>query len=105
MNNYIFVYQGGLKFKSPEDGAKHMAKWGAWVSGLGDASVNRGTPFGKSKTVSSGGVSDTDGLPLTGYSIVKAESLDAALEMAKACPHLDIGGSIVVAEAMEMKGM
>ena len=51
------------------------------------------------------GVSDADGPPLTGYSVVKADSLDAALKMAKACPHLDIGGSIVVAEVMEMKGM
>ena len=106
MKNYVFVYRGGKQFKSPEEGAKHIAKWGAWVGGLGDASVNRGSPFAKSKTVSSSGVSDDGGSnPLTGYSIVKAGSLDAALKMAKACPHLDIGGSIVVAEVMEMKGM
>ena len=104
MNNYVFVYRGGLEFKSPGEGAKHMAKWRAWVGGLGDASVNRGSPFGKSKIISSGGVSDDGGSNhLTGYSIVKADSLDAALEMAKACPHLDIGGSIVVAEVMEME--
>ena len=105
MNNYVFVYRGGHEFKSKEEGAKHMEKWGAWVNGLGDASVNPGSPFRKSKTVSSSGVSDTDGQPLTGYSVVKADSLDAALKMAKECPHLDIGGSIVVSEVMEMKGM
>ena len=105
MNNYVFIYRGGVEFESPEEGAKHMAKWGAWVGGLGDASVNRGSPFKKSKIVSSGGVSDSGSDPLTGYSIVKANSMDAALEMAKACPHFDIGGSIVVAEAMEMPGM
>ena len=103
MNNYVFVYRGGLNFKSPEEGAKHMAKWGAWVDGLGDASVNRGSPFKMSKTVSSNGVSNGDeSNPLTGYSIVKADSLDKAIEMAKACPHLDIGGSIVVAGVMEI---
>ena len=106
MNNYVFVYRGGKEFKSKEEGAKHMEKWGAWVNGLGDASVNRGSPFRMSKTVSSGGVSDDGGSnPLKGYSVVKANSMDAALKMAKACPHLDIGGSIVVAEVMEMKGM
>ena len=106
MENYVFVYRGGLEFKSQEEGAKHMAKWGAWVGGLGDASVNRGTPFKKSKIVSSDGVSEDGGSNhLTGYSIVKAKSMDAALKMAKACPHLDIGGSIVVAEVTEMKGM
>ena len=81
-----------------------MTKWRAWVSGLGDASVNRGTPFKMSKIVSKDGVSDEVGSSnLTGYSIVKSESLDGAIEMAKSCPHLDIGGSIVVAEVMEME--
>ena len=105
MNNYVFVYRGGHEFKSKEEGAKHMEKWGAWVNSLGDASVNPGSPFRKSKTVSSSGISDTDGQPLTGYSVVKADSLDAATKMAKECPHLDIGGSIVVSEVMEMTGM
>ena len=106
MTDYVFVYRGGLEFKSHGEGAKHMAKWGAWVNGLGDASVNRGSPFKISKIVSADGVSDDAGLShLTGYSVVKAKSLDEALLMAQACPHLDIGGSIVVAEVMEMKGM
>jgi hypothetical protein len=57
-----------------------------------------------SKTVSSGGVSDDGGSnPLLGFTIVKADSMDAALEMAKACPHLDMDtGTIEVAEVMEM---
>ena len=104
MSNYIIAYHGGKKPETPEEGAKHMAKWKAWVGGLGDAVVNPGTPLGKSKMVSSGGVSD-DGGPnaLTGYSIVKADSMDAALEMAKGCPFLDFGGTLEVAEVMEMK--
>ena len=103
MSNYIIAYHGGKKPETPEEGAKHMAKWKAWVGGLGDAVVNPGTPLGKSKMVSSGGVSD-DGGPnaLTGYSIVKADSMDAALEMAKKCPFLDFGGTLEVAEVMEM---
>ena len=103
MSNYVFAYHGGKKPESPEEGAKHMAKWKAWVDGLGDAVVNPGTPLGMSKTVSSNGVSDDGGSnPLSGFSIVKADSMDAALEMAKGCPYLDMG-TIEVAEAMEMK--
>ncbi len=102
MSNYVFAYHGGKKPESPEEGAKHMAKWEAWVGGLGDAVVNPGTPLGMSKTVSSGGVSDDGGSnPLLGFSIVKADSMDAALEMAKGCPHLE-HGTIEVAEVMEM---
>ena len=102
MPNYIIAYHGGKKPESPEEGGKQMEKWQAWVDGLGDAVVNPDTPLGKSRIVSSDGVSD-DGGPnsLTGYSIVKADTMDAALEMAKACPFLDIG-TIEVAEVMEM---
>jgi len=80
-----------------------MAKWKAWVEGLGDAVVNPGTPLGMSKTVSSSGVTDDGGPnPLSGFSMVKADSMDAALEMAKACPFLETGGTLEVAEVMEM---
>ena len=103
MSNYVIAYHGGKTPESPEEGAKQMAKWKAWVDGLGDAVVNPGTPLGKPKTVSSGGVSDDAGPdPSTGFSIVKADSMDAALEMAKACPYLEIGGTLRVAEVMEM---
>jgi hypothetical protein len=91
------------KPENPEAGAELMAKWKAWLGGLGDAVVNPGTPLEKSKTVSSAGVSDDGGSnPLSWFSIVKADSMDAALEMAKGCPHFELG-TIEVAEAMEMK--
>ena len=83
--------------------SKNMAKWKAWVEDLGDAVVNPGTPLDKSKTVSSSGVTDDGGPnPLSGFSMVKAGSMDAALEMAKACPFLETGGTLEVAEVMEM---
>ncbi len=98
---FLFAYHGGEIPESPEEGAKHMAKFEAWVGGLGDAVVNPGHPLGKSKTVSSSGVSD-DGGPntLVGFSIVKADSMDAALEMAKRYPHLETG----TVEVVEMMG-
>ncbi|TDI56464.1 MAG: hypothetical protein E2O93_06050 [Alphaproteobacteria bacterium] len=104
MSNYILAYHGGKKPETPAEGAKNMAKWKAWVGGLGDAVVNPGTPLGKSRIVSSLGVSDDGGSnPLIGFSIVKADSMDAALAMARECPHLEIGGTLEVAEVMEMK--
>jgi hypothetical protein len=103
MPNYLLAYHGGKKPESPEEGAKGMAKWKAWVDGLGGAAVNPGTPLGKFKTVSASGVSDDGGSnPMLGFSIVKADSMDAALEMAKECPHVELGGTLEVAEMMEM---
>ena len=37
MPNYIIAYHGGKKPESPEQGAEQMAKWKAWVAGLGAA--------------------------------------------------------------------
>ena len=97
---FLFAYHGGNIPESPEEGAKQMAKFEAWVGDLGDAVVNPGHPLVKSKTVGSSGVSDDGGSnPLVGFSVVKAESMDAALEMAKGYPHLGIG-SVEVVEMM-----
>jgi|SRR3990167_9431005 hypothetical protein len=106
MPDYILAYHLGKmpvgKMPTPEEGAELKAKWKAWVDGLGAAMVNPGTPLGKSWTVSAGGVSDDGGAnPLMGFSVVKADSLEAALALAKACPHLAIG-TIEVAEMKQM---
>lgn len=104
MPDYILAYHGGKMPESPEEGAEHMAKWEAWAGGLGDSLINRGTPLGKSKTVSSSGVTDGGGPnPLIGYSILKAENIDAAVKMVEDSPHINFGGTMVVAEMMEMQ--
>ncbi len=100
MPNYVLAYHGS---KRPKDGAQYMARWKTWMDGLGAAIVNRGVPVGKSKTVSASGVTDDGGPnPLAGFTIVKADNIEAAIGMAKQCPHLEIG-TIEVAEAMDMK--
>ncbi len=102
MSDYIFAYHGGKKPESPEAGAEQMERWKAWVADLGDAMVNPGTPLGMSKTVSADGVEDNGGPnPLAGFSVVRADSMDAALEMAKSCPFLEMG-TIEVAQMMQM---
>lgn len=104
MNKYILAYHGGGGFETKEEGAAHMVRWNAWTASLGAALIDPGLPAGPSKTVSADGVEDGGGAnPLSGISILEAESMDAALEMVKGCPHIDIGGTIEVAEAMSMK--
>lgn len=87
---------------NPEDGAAQQAKFMEWMQGLGDTVVNPGTPFGQAKMVSSSGVSEIDGSNrLSGFSTIKADSLDAAVEIVKSCPYL-VYGDIRVAEVMQM---
>jgi hypothetical protein len=102
MSNYVFAYHGRKIPESSEEGAKYIAEWRAWVCGLGHVVVNPGTPLGKSKTLSSSGISDGGGSnPLSGFSILKADSMNAALEMAKGCPHLE-HGTIEIAEVKDL---
>ena len=101
MPEYVIAYHGGKMPATPEEGKKHREKWQAWIGALGDAVVNPGTPLGKSKIVSSDGVSDAGPNALSGFAIVKADNMDAALEMAKADPFLAMG-SVEVAEVKKM---
>jgi hypothetical protein len=104
MAKFVFAYHGGQMPESPEEGQKVMAAWGAWMESLGAAIVDPGNPVGMSKTVTSSGVEDNGGSnPLSGYTLVQADTIEAAIEMAKGCPVLVGGhGSVEVAEAMDM---
>jgi hypothetical protein len=42
--------------------------------------------------------------PVVGLSFIEAADIDAAIALAKTCPHLAAGGSIEVAELTKMDG-
>lgn len=103
MPQFVFAYHGGKAPESPEEGEKVMAQWQAWFAAMGDAVVDGGAPVGMSSTVSASGVTGDGGAnPISGYSIIQADSIEAACEHAKGCPMLADGGSVEVAERMEM---
>lgn len=99
MSEYFIAYHNGDGV--PEKPEEHMEKFMEWVSGLGEATVMPGMPLGRRKVVNADGVSDDGGTTLTGFSIVEADNLEAAVEMTKTCPHLAIGP----VEVVEMKQM
>lgn len=101
MPEYVIVYRNAKMPDTPEDGAAHKQRWQEWIDGLGDAIVNPGTPFGPSKIVSSAGVSDAEPNGLKGFAMVKADNLDAAIEIARGDPYLHFG-AVEVAEVMQM---
>ena len=99
MANYLLVYHGGGMPASPEEGAKVMKAWTDWFGVLGGALVDGGNPVSQVKTIAANGsVSDGGTNPSTGYSVIKADNLDAAVALAKGCPVLAGGASIEVAE-------
>lgn len=104
MAKFVFAYHGGKRFSSKEEGQAHMVRWRQWTGSLGPALVDPGVAVGKSITVSAMGVVDNGGAnPISGVSMVEADTIEAATEMARRCPHLDIEGSIEIAEVMQME--
>ncbi|MEP4034251.1 hypothetical protein [Roseibium polysiphoniae] len=83
----------------------HMTAWRAWSGGLGDAVLDPGMPVGPSMTLNQdGSVTEGGGAnPASGVTILQAASMEDALELAKPCPHLSAGGTIEVAEALDME--
>jgi hypothetical protein len=71
---------------------------------MGKALIDGGNPVGKSWTVRSNGTVAKDGgaNPASGYSLIEAQNLDDALAKAKGCPLLAAGGSVEIAQAMDM---
>jgi hypothetical protein len=103
MANYVLAYTGGSVPETDAERQAVMAAWTKWFEALGAAVVDPGNPFGPSKAVAPGG-SVSDGAPssLTGYSVVAADSLDAAAELAKGCPVLTASGSVEVYETFQV---
>ncbi len=105
MAQYIITYLGGNQPSSPEKGKQHFTKYKEWLSSLGDSAVSPANPFKNTSTVSSDGTVTTGSTTLmSGYTIIETHSMEAALEIAKTCPFLDIGGSLEVSELMQMPG-
>lgn len=75
-----------------------------WLSSLGNAAVSPANPIKNTSTVNPDGtVIAGSKTQMSGYTIIEVDSTVAALEIAKACPFLDIGGSLEVSELVQMQ--
>ncbi len=104
MAKYLFVYHGGGHPTNPAEVKQVMDAWGAWFGSMGAAVIDGGNPVGKSSTVKQDGslVPSGGANPASGYSLIEASSLEDAHKKAKGCPILKAGGTIEIAEAMDM---
>jgi len=106
MANFVLLFSGGGGMPATEaEQAAVLQAWGAWYEKLGSAVIDGGNPFTPTaKSIASNGtVSDGPvGTMATGYSILSADSLDAAVAMAKGCPVLQSGGQISVYETFNV---
>ncbi|MDH5190990.1 MAG: YciI family protein [Gammaproteobacteria bacterium] len=103
MKQFVLVYLGGNQPSSEAEAQKHFEKYMGWLSSLGDAVVIPTIPLKDTSTVSSDGtIREGGSSAMSGFSIIKADSIESALSIAQNCPFLEIGGSLEVSEMMQM---
>lgn len=111
MTKYVALYMAtpeaiDMMMKStPEQQKAGMDGWMSWANDNKGGIVDLGAPLGKTKRVTASGVSDMKN-GITGYSVVQADSPEAAAKIFKANPHLQMPGtSIELIECMVIPGM
>ena len=107
MKEYLLLLRAGkpANTKTEEENKAEMDAWGTFMGDLGkNGQLVGGLPIvSGGKVVSASGTSDQpvnsqkEGI-VGGYLIVKADSLEKAAEIAKACPHIANEGNIEVRE-------
>ena len=92
MSTFLFSYRTPKTYTggSPEN----IAAWGAWFQGLGTNLVDPGKRVAARRTLGNCPPETLQG----GYSLVTADDIDAAVELAEGCPGLRDGFGVEVAE-------
>jgi hypothetical protein len=109
MKDFLLIFRTNydtVQQRTPEQAEYTMKKWMDWIGSITaqDKLVNRGN-----RLQASGRVVKQDNLVINGpytdikesiggYTIVKSESYDDAVEFAKSCPILSVGGNVEIRE-------
>ena len=99
MKKYLFLY-----YNKNSDMGGSMEDWENWAKELGDKLIDFGNPLAEGgQAVNSEGVMDVKDMPATGYSLIKAGSMDEAVKYAKSNPLLKSStGAVCVYETLPM---
>ena len=113
MNEFVLIFRNEVMPEvqfDPEGMVVVSKKWQDWIGGIaaqGKLSA-RGNRLGtNSKTVKANNVV-TNGPyveikeMISGYTILKADSIQEAVEIAKGCPILEVGGNVEVRDIVLM---
>jgi len=107
MKDFLLVYRmdyNNMPVPTPEQTQAMTKRWIDWIGGIAEKGnlVDRGNRLENTGKVVKPNNIVTNG-PFTeikeslgGYSMIKADSYEAAVEIAKGCPGLSLGGSVEV---------
>jgi hypothetical protein len=110
MSEFLYLYRGGQRGRTPEQSQQIMQKWLNWMKEL-TASGNLkdpGQPLEEEGKVVNGKGTVTDG-PYAeakdlvgGFTLIEADNLARAAALAGGCPILEVGGSVEIRPIMKM---
>jgi hypothetical protein len=105
MSEFAFLYRGRDFNASPEQMQKTMEKWRAWFKELSEKGHIKdiGHPLedagkvvkGRQKTITDGPFAEAKDV-IGGFTLIEAQDLQQAAELAKGCPILQAGGSLEI---------
>jgi hypothetical protein len=95
MPNFVLSFRGNPQRALSAD---QEAAWYQWFKDIGGSIVDPGNRVGESKALGDGQGKTV----LSGYSVISAVDLDAAVILAKGCPGLAQDGAVEVGEIIAM---
>jgi hypothetical protein len=110
MSEFLYLYRGGQRGTSPAESDQIMQKWMAWFKDLtasgnlkdgGQPLEPQGKVVKDKGTVTDGPFAEAKDL-VGGYTLIEADTLARAAELAKGCPILERGGLVEVRPIMTM---
>jgi hypothetical protein len=108
MKHFLFLFIG-LASQAEDESAQtqeYRQGWGVWMAELAKRGViESGLPLEWSgKVVKKDSATDLQlqQVDIGGYLLIRAESLDEAIEIAQQAPHMALGGTTIVRPCMEL---
>jgi len=94
---FLFCYRVPRDY---QPGTETGRAWEAWFESLGSSRIDTGHAVVTTQAL---GILDA-GTRLGGYSLVAADDVDAAAELARGCPALQLGGGVEIGAVPEFAG-
>ena len=91
-----------MEESSKEEREKGMAEWGEWFKAHAADFADMGGPVGKNSQVTASGATEMSN-DIGGYSVVQADSKEAAAALLASNPHFKMPGAVV--DLMEITSM
>jgi len=110
MSEFLYIYRGGRRGQTPEESQQIMQKWLNWMKDLtssgnlkdpGQPLEEEGKVVNAKGTITDGPYAEAKDL-VGGFTLVEAETLQRAAQLAGNCPILEVGGSVEIRPIMKM---